>query len=85
MHSTQELNIFNQGQKMKEYQWKSLEYILRMPTYRTPWKLHDFHPKGRRESSRPPKRWKDQLVRPGDRKTSKYLNFVVDVDDHDDA
>jgi hypothetical protein len=29
----QELNIFNLGEKVKEYQWNYLEYILRMPTY----------------------------------------------------
>jgi hypothetical protein len=45
----QELNIFNPGEKIKEYQWNYLEHILRVPTCYITWKLYDYHPKGRGE------------------------------------
>jgi hypothetical protein len=58
----QELNIFNLGEKVKEYQQNYLEHILRMTTYRILWKLFDYYPKGRRERDQPPKRWRSEQV-----------------------
>jgi hypothetical protein len=46
-----ETQIFNLGEKVKEHQQNYLQHILRMPTYRIPQKLSDYHPKGGRESS----------------------------------
>jgi hypothetical protein len=57
----QELNIFNLGEKVKEYQHSYLQHILRMPTYRIPRKLFDYRPTGRRGRGRPLNRWKDQF------------------------
>lgn len=33
VHIRQELNVFNVGKKVKEYQRNYLEHILQMPTY----------------------------------------------------
>jgi hypothetical protein len=41
--------IFNLGEKIKEYQQNYFEHILRMPTYWIPWKIFNYHPKGRRD------------------------------------
>jgi hypothetical protein len=59
---TQHLKIFNLGQKIREYKQNYFEHILRMPTYRIPWKIFNYHPKGRRDQGRPPMRWMDQFA-----------------------
>jgi hypothetical protein len=56
----QELNIFNLGEKVKEYQHNYKEHILRMPTYRIHRTLFDYRPTGRRERSTTEK-MKDQF------------------------
>jgi hypothetical protein len=58
----QNLKIFNIGDKIKEYQQNYFEHILRMPTYRIPRKIFNYHPKGRRDTGRPPMRWMDQFA-----------------------
>jgi hypothetical protein len=58
----QNLKIFNLGYKIREYQQNYFEYILRMPTYRIPRKIFNYHPKGRRDTGRPPMRWMDQFA-----------------------
>jgi hypothetical protein len=58
----QDLKIFSLGNKIKEYQQNYFEHILRMPTYRIPWKIFNYHPKGRRDRGRPPMRWLDQFA-----------------------
>jgi hypothetical protein len=45
----QELNIFNLGEKVKEYEQNYLEHVISVPTNLIPRKLFDYHPKGRRE------------------------------------
>jgi hypothetical protein len=77
---TQELNIFNLGQKVKENQRKYVEHILIIPTYRVLRKLFDYRSKGRQETGRPPKRWNDQ---PGDRIRSEGLSLAADDDVHE--
>jgi hypothetical protein len=57
-----DLKIFNLEEKVKEYQENYFEHILRMPTYRIPPKILNYHPKGRRERLRPSMRWKDQFA-----------------------
>jgi hypothetical protein len=47
----QNLKIFNLWEKIKEYQQNDFEHILRMPTYQIPWKIFNYHPKGRWERS----------------------------------
>jgi hypothetical protein len=56
------IKIFNLEEKIKEYQQNYFEYTSRMPTYGIPWKIVRYHPKGRRDSGRPPMRWKDQVT-----------------------
>jgi hypothetical protein len=80
----QNLKIFNLRQKIREYQQNYFEHILRMPTYRMPRKIFNYHPKGRRDSGRPPMRWMEQFAQPGDRNRPIGLNLVVDDDDDDD-
>jgi hypothetical protein len=58
----QNLKIFNLGRKIREYQQNYFEHILRMPTYRIPRKIFNYHPKGRRDRGRPPMRWIDQFA-----------------------
>jgi hypothetical protein len=43
----QDLKIFILGETVKEHQQNYSEHILRMPTYRIPWKIFGYHPKGR--------------------------------------
>jgi hypothetical protein len=54
--------IFNLGEKIRECQQNYFERILRMPTYRIPRKIFNYHPKGRRDRGRPPMRWMDQFA-----------------------
>jgi hypothetical protein len=58
----QNLKIFNLGQKIREYQQNYFEHILRMPTYRIPQKILNYHPEGRGDRGRPPMRWMDQFA-----------------------
>jgi hypothetical protein len=58
----QNLKVFNLGEKIKEYQQNYFEHILRMPTYRIPGKIFNYHPKGGRDRCRPPMRWMDQFA-----------------------
>jgi hypothetical protein len=56
------LNTFNLVQKLREYQQNYFKHILRMPTYRIPQKIFNYHPKGRRDRGRPTMRWMDQFA-----------------------
>jgi hypothetical protein len=58
----QNLIILNIGGKIREYQQNYFEHILRMPTYRIPRKIFNYHLKGRRDKGRPPMRWMDQFA-----------------------
>jgi hypothetical protein len=73
----QELCIFNLGEKVKECRENHSEHVLRMPTNQIPLKLFDQHPKGRRETGRPRKKWKDQFVKPEDWNRSKGLELMM--------
>jgi hypothetical protein len=55
---TKEINVFNL-EEIKEYNRNYLQCILRIVSYRIPWKLYHYHPKGRSEKGQPPKGWKD--------------------------
>jgi hypothetical protein len=45
----QNLKIFSLEEKIREYQQNYFEHILRMSTYRIPWKIFNYHHKGRRD------------------------------------
>ena len=47
--------------EIKQYQKKWLQLIQRMDTNRLPKQALQYRPKGRRNTGRPRKRWRDQL------------------------
>ena len=47
--------------EIKQYQKKWLQYVQRMDTKRLPKQALQYRPKGRRNTGRPRKRWRDQL------------------------
>ena len=48
-------------QEIKQYQKKWLQHVQRMDTNRLPKQALQYRPKGRRNTGRPRKRWRDQL------------------------
>jgi hypothetical protein len=58
----QHVKVFSPGEKVNEYQHNYFEHILRMPTYRIPRNIFNYHLKGRRDKDRPPMRWIDQFA-----------------------
>ena len=48
-------------QEIKQYQNKWLQHVQRMDTDRLPKQALQYKPKGRRNTGRPRKRWRDQL------------------------
>ena len=48
-------------QEIKQYQEKWLQHVQRMDTNRLPKQALQYRPKGRRNTGRPRKRWRDQL------------------------
>jgi hypothetical protein len=54
--------IFSLGERITEYQQNYFENILRVPTYRIPRKIFNYHPNGRRDRDEPPMRWMDQFA-----------------------
>ena len=49
------------AKEIKQYQKKWLQYVQRMDTNRLPKQTLQYRPKGRRNTGRPRKRWRDQL------------------------
>ena len=47
--------------EIKQYQKKLLQHVQRMDTNRLPKQTPQYRPKGRRNTGRPRKRWRDQL------------------------
>ena len=47
--------------EIKQYQKKWLQHVQRMDTNRLPKQALQYRPKGRRNTGRPRKRWRDQL------------------------
>ena len=47
--------------EIKQYQKKWLQHVQRMDTNRLPKQTLQYRPKGRRNTGRPRKRWRDQL------------------------
>ena len=47
--------------EIKQYQKKWLQHVRRMDTNRLPKQALQYRPKGRRNTGRPRKRWRDQL------------------------
>ena len=47
--------------EIKQYQKKWLQHVERMDTNRLPKQALQYRPKGRRNTGRPRKRWRDQL------------------------
>jgi hypothetical protein len=72
-------SVINLGEKIKEYQQDYFEHILRMSTYQIPWKILNYHHKGRRDRGQP-------LLRDGwiNSPNREIINLVDDDDDDDD-
>ena len=49
------------AKEIKQYQEKWLQHVQRMDTHRIPKQALQYQPKGRRNTGRPRKRWRDQL------------------------
>ena len=47
--------------EIKQYQKQWLQHVQRMDTNRLPKQVLQYRPKGRRNTGRPRKRWRDQL------------------------
>jgi hypothetical protein len=54
------LEIFSTEDKIKEYKIRWLEHLQRISPRRIPKQAYMFSPKGRRNMSRPRKRWKSE-------------------------
>jgi hypothetical protein len=76
--------VENTVKEIKQYQQKWLQHVQRMDTNRIPKQALQYRPKGRRNTGRLRKRWRDQLYLE-DQGTGNTLNlFGHDNDDDDD-
>jgi hypothetical protein len=57
----EKLGVQNIVKEIKQYQQNWLQHVQRMDTNRIPKQALQYKPKGRRDTERPRKRWKDQL------------------------
>jgi hypothetical protein len=67
--------------KINQYQLNYFKHILRMRTYRIHQKIFHYHPKGIRDTGRPPLTWKGQFTKLRDWNRPTGLSLAADDDD----